>query len=44
MSRRIINLDITTSCVSHPKHLSEVRVSEAEGDVGNMETLGLGLA
>lgn len=32
------------STVSYPKHLPQVGVSEAEGDVRDMEALGLGLA
>lgn len=30
--------------VTYAKHLPEVRVSKPEGDVGHMESLGLGLA
>lgn len=30
--------------VWYPEHLPQVRVSEAEGDVGDVEALGLGLA
>lgn len=33
-----------SSGVTHAKHLPEVRVSKPEGDVGHMESLGLGLA
>jgi len=28
---------------AHPEHLPQVRVSEAEGDVGDVEAFGLGL-
>lgn len=30
--------------VSYPKHLPQVRVTEAEGDVGDVEPFGLGFA
>lgn len=30
--------------VSYPKHLPQIGVSEAEGDVGDVKALGLGLA
>lgn len=35
---------LKVSKVWYPEHLSQVRVSEAEGDVGDVEALGLGLA
>lgn len=37
-------LDTDSSAVTHAKHLPEVRISKPEGDVGHMESLGLGLA
>lgn len=41
---KMYTLDTDSSAVTHAKHLPEVRISKPEGDVGHMESLGLGLA
>ena len=33
-----------SKCFSHPEHLAKVWVSEAEGDIGHVQPLGLGLS